>query len=84
MTTRAGGQDAREVNVEYDAGGNVTLKTGVGVMAYKEGTNRLETVSGYELPEWEKVSYTSFHKISEAQRWTAASAATSSWTSSTW
>lgn len=65
VTTRAGGQDAREVNVEYDAGGNVTLKTGVGVMAYKEGTNRLETVSGYELPEWEKVSYTSFHKISE-------------------
>lgn len=65
VTTQASGQDVREVSVEYDAGGNVTLKTGVGVMAYKEGTNRLETVSGFALPEWEKVTYTSFHKISE-------------------
>ncbi len=65
VTTQAGGQDARETHVEYDAGGNVTFKTGVGVMAYREGSNRLEAVTGFELPEWEKVSYTSFHKISE-------------------
>ncbi len=70
VTTLADGQEERVSTVEYDAGGNVTSKSGVGVMAYGEGTNRLEIVTGYALPEWEKVSYTSFHKVSEviAQR----------------
>ncbi len=70
VTTLADGQEERVSTVEYDAGGNVTSKSGVGVMAYGEGTNRLKSVTGYALPEWEKVSYTSFHKVSEviAQR----------------
>lgn len=65
VTTTANDQGEREIQVEYDASGNVVRKTGVGMMSYQEGTNRLETVTGYELPEWEKVSYTSFNKISE-------------------
>ena len=65
VTTVSNGTAEKTIDVEYDAGGNITSKTGIGSMTYEEGTNRLMSIEGYELPEWESIKYTSFNKISE-------------------
>lgn len=57
-----------EINIEYDAAGNITYKTGVGNISYIDGTNRISSVSGgeYTLPLWDEIKYTSFNKICSA------------------
>ncbi len=53
-------------DILYDTAGNITYKTGVGTsFKYKEGTNRLESVSGsnYTPPSWDVILYTANNKI---------------------
>ena len=59
-----------EQTVNYDNAGNVTFKTGVGTLSYKNGTNKINTISGgkYTLPEWSNIEYTSFNKIADVKR----------------
>lgn len=53
-------------DIRYDAAGNVIYKTGVGTyFKYKDGTNKLEYVTGsnYTPPSWDVIMYTPHNKI---------------------
>lgn len=65
------GSKIEKEKIEYDTAGNITYKTGVGTtFKYKDGTNRLESVSGgsYNPPAWGDIQYTSFNKISKVSQ----------------
>ncbi len=52
--------------ISYDNAGNILSKTGVGTeLSYKDGTNRLMTISGasYQPKLWDEIRYSSFDKI---------------------
>lgn len=53
--------------MQYDAAGNLTYKTGVGSQfTYQSGTNRLISVTGqgYAPKTWSEIRYTAYNKIS--------------------
>lgn len=53
--------------MQYDAAGNLTFKTGVGSQfVYQDNTNRLMSVTGegYSPREWEEIRYTAHNKVS--------------------
>lgn len=54
-----------QTKISYDEAGNVVYKTGIGVLSYQDGTNRLVSVSrgDYELPVWYGIEYSTFNKI---------------------
>lgn len=57
--------------IRYDASGNITHKTGIGTsFIYKEGTNRLLSVTGagYNPPAWDEIKYSSFKKITSVKQ----------------
>lgn len=53
--------------MQYDAMGNLTYKTGVGsLFIYQNGTNRLVSVTGggYNPKTWDEIIYTAYNKVS--------------------
>ena len=58
--------------MKYDEAGNITYKTGVGDISYKEGTNQIAEITGYDykLPAWNYIGYTSFDKVSYVKQGT--------------
>ena len=54
------------VNISYDAVGNITGKTGLGKLTYFDTSNRIKSISkgSYSVPDISEVKYTSFNKIS--------------------
>lgn len=59
------GRNNLEMEMQYDAAGNIIYKTGIGQIQYIDGTNRISSISGqdYELPVWDEINYSSFNKI---------------------
>lgn len=53
--------------MSYDDAGNITKKSDVGTYAYKDGTNKLYTISNCkrELTKWDGITYNSFDKITK-------------------
>ena len=54
-----------DINIEYDAVGNITSKTGLGKLTYYDTSNRIKSIGkgSYSVPDISEVKYTSFNKI---------------------